>query len=81
MQPGAAVVQLSDRLAARERDGVRIGLPVRHAVALDELGERQAVAVRAWVVLAEAVLDVDLCAAERSAITSAVSTARWKWLA
>ena len=60
-----AVVQLGERLAARERHGVRVGLPVGHAVALDELLERQPVAVRPGIVLAEAVVDVDLGAAER----------------
>ena len=60
-----AVVQLGDRLAAGERDGVRVGLPVRHAVPGEELVERQAVAVRAGVVLAPAVVDRDSTPGER----------------
>ena len=71
-----AVVQLGDRLAAGERDGVRVRLPVRHAVALDELVERQPVAVGAGVVLAPAVVAEDRRPPSAPAIRSAVSRAR-----
>ena len=71
------VVQLGERLAARERDGVGVGLPVGHAVAGEELVERQPVAVRAGVVLAEPGLDVHLGVRRTpGAISSAVSIAR-----
>ena len=76
------VVQLGDGLAAGERDGVRIGLPVRHPVALDELVERQPVAVRTGVVLTPAVVDDDLRPAERAGQSRRASRApagnRWR---
>ena len=66
-QRGAdTVVELGDRLAARERHGVRVGLPVGHPVALDEVAEREPVAVGAGVVLAESRLLDDRQAQHRS---------------
>ena len=55
-----AMVERGDRLAARERDGVGIELPVRPAVALDERVERHAVALGPGIVLAQALVDVHL---------------------
>ncbi len=60
-----AEVELGDGLATRERHGVRVGLPIGHPVAIDEVAERQPVTVGPGVVLAEPGLDDDRQAEHR----------------
>jgi hypothetical protein len=60
------VVEFGDGLAAGKRHGVRIGLPIGHAITLDEVVEREPVAIGPRVVLTEAWLLLHRHAERRS---------------
>ncbi len=55
-----AMVEIGDRLATGERDGVRVALPIRGPVTGDEGVECEPVAVRPRIVLPESRIDHDL---------------------